>query len=297
MHRISTFFLLFALCWICTGCQTNTTIANNIPDRDANEIVVLLHSRGIQAEKHPAPVSAVGGGGTAELYWDIAVPSQQITEALSILNQMGLPRVKGTSLLDLFGSQGLVPSDLQDRIRYQEGLSSQLASTIRKMDGIIDANVQITFPRDEETTKTLTASVYLKHRGILDNPNSLTITKVKRLVASAVPGLTPENVSVVSDRAPYSDIAFEPLQQHMKEGEYLSVWGIAVAKESLSRFRLVFYAFILILFILASALAWLIWKLFPIIQMKGGPGSLLQPEQYEPHLRPKEEIKKEIDEE
>src|SRR5690606_25821018 len=112
------------------------------------------------------------------------------------------------------------------RIRYQEGLSAQLATTIRKMDGIIDANVQITFPTDEEKEKELTASVYVKHRGILDNPNSLTITKIKRLIASSVPGLTPENVSVVTDRALYADITLEPLQQLEEQRDFTTIWSI-----------------------------------------------------------------------
>lgn len=137
-------FLIFITPLVFTSCQTQSTIVNSIPEREANEIVVLLNSKGIQAQKTAAPAAAIGGG-TGEKMWDITVPASQITDSLAILNQAGLPRLKGTSLLQLFGSQGLVPSDMQDRIRYQEGLSEQLATTIRKMDGIIDANVQIIF--------------------------------------------------------------------------------------------------------------------------------------------------------
>jgi len=88
---------------------------------------------------------------------------------------------------------------MQDRIRFQEGLSQQLANTIRMMDGIVDASVQITFPQgdDEEHRPPLTASVLVKHRGILDNPNSLVVTKIRRLVASSLPGLEVENVTVI----------------------------------------------------------------------------------------------------
>lgn len=274
---ICSFSLMF------TSCATQTTIANNIPEREANEIVVLLNSKGVQAEKVPAQVTAVGGAAGGEKMWDIMVPSSQITEALSILNQAGLPRIKGTTLLDLFGAQGLVPSDLQDRIRYQEGLSDQLASTIRKMDGIIDANVQITFPTgEEEEEKELTASVYVKHRGILDNPNSLTITKIKRLVSSAIPGLKIENVSVVADRAIYADITLHSPEQLEAEKEYVSIWTVIVAKDSASRFRVIFYAFIILLFLLACWIAWLMWKFYPIMKRKGGFFSLFHPEQYEP---------------
>jgi type III secretion protein J len=282
-------FLFAVILTLCAGCATQTTIVNNVSEREANQIVVLLASKGIPAEKSEAAAAA---GQTGASTYNVSVPSSQVTEALAILNSAGLPRTKGTSLLDLFGTQGLVPSDLQDRIRYQEGLSAQLATTIRKMDGIIDADVQITFPQDEETEKELTASVYVKHRGILDNPNSLTITKIKRLVASAIPGLTPENVSVVTDRAIYADITLEPLQQMEEQREYTSIWSIIIAKDSVTRFRLIFYAFIIVLFLLACFAAWLIWKFFPVIKRKGGFLTLFHPHQYEPGISMESEEEK-----
>jgi type III secretion protein J len=275
----SIFLIILGLSLALASCTSKTTIVNSVPERAANEIVVLLNSKGIAAEKISSPVSAVGGA-TAEKMWDITVPPHQVTEALAILNQTGLPRVKGTTLLDLFGTQGLVPSDVQDKIRYQEGLSEQLANTIRKMDGIMDANVQITFPTEELPAQKITASVYVKHRGILDNPNSLAIVKIKRLVSSAVPGLTPENVSVVSDRALFADISLQTPRQLEEERQFISIWSVVVAKGSVFRFRLIFYIFIIVIFLLICLIAWLIWKFLPLIQRKGGLSFLLHPEQY-----------------
>lgn len=281
---------LFVCTFSFVSCTSKSTIVNSVPEREANEIVVLLNSKGIQAEKVSSPVSAVGGA-TTEKMWDIMVPGDQITDSLGILNHAGLPRIKGTTLLDLFGAQGLVPSDMQDKIRYQEGLSEQLATTIRKMDGIMDANVQITFPQEEDTGTALTASVYVKHRGILDNPNSLAVTKIKRLIASALPGLTIENVTVISDRALYSDITLQTPQQLELERDYVSIWSVAVARESVSLFRLIFYTFIILLFLLACALAWILWKFFPLIKSQGGVPFLFQPEQYGPVVLVNEEKK------
>lgn len=287
MRHFLYFFI--ALLTICAGCNTQTNVVNGVTERDANEIVVLLASKGIQAKKTQAAAGI--GGSTEAAKYDITVSAGQITEALSVLNQVGLPRVKGTSLLDIFGTSGLVPSDMQDRIRYQEGLSEQLATTIRKMDGIIDANVQITFKEEGDQEKGLTASVYVQHRGILDNPNSLAVTKIKRLVSSAVPNLTAENVSVITDRALYADLALQPTQQ-LEEGNYVSLWSVHVAKDSVTRFRLIFYAFIILLFLLACTIAWLIWKFWPIIESEGGTETLFYPRPYEPRV-----VKTEVEEE
>lgn len=262
----SLFFIFALLC--CSACDSRSIITHGLSGREANEIVVLLVSKGVSAQKVPQAASSTGGGASEQL-WDISVPAAQITEALAILNQAGLPRMKGTSLLDLFAKQGLVPSEMQEKIRYQEGLSEQMATTIRKMDGIVDASVQISFSPEEDQLP-LTASVYIKHRGVLDNPNSIMVSKIKRLVASAVPGLCPENVSVVSDRASYSDITINGPWGLSDEIDYVSVWGIILAKNSLTKFRLVFYFLILLLFVLSCGLLWVIWKTHTLIAALGG---------------------------
>jgi type III secretion protein J len=264
--RALNFILLVALSFL-VSCNSLTTVAYNLHERDANEIVVLLTSQGVAAEKQPAPTGGAGGESGAKM-WNILVPGSKVTEAISILNRAGLPRAKGTSLLDLFGEQGLVPSEMQNKIRYQEGLSEQLANTIRKMDGIVDADVQITFPPEDSENLSFTASVYVKHRGVLDNPNSLMIGKIKRLVSSALPGLTIDNVSVITDRALFSDMTLESADI-AKEYDFVSVWGIILAKDSIFRFRVIFYAFIFTLFVIASLCVWLIWKSSLIIKQAG----------------------------
>ena len=291
------FFFGFSL-FLITGCSSQTTIINQVPEREANEIVVLLASQGIHAEKIAATSTGIGGGNSEKMY-DILVPSSEITEALAILNRGGYPRVKGQSLLDLFGTQGLVPSDMQDKIRYQEGLSEQLASTIRKMDGILDANVQITFPQEEEEDQPYTASVYVKHRGVLDNPNSLMVTKIKRLVSSALPGLTIENVSVITDRAIYADVSLDmPTQLEQQKLAY--VWGIAIAEDSVKAFQTIFYLLLIFIFLLCSAVCWILWKCLPLMATRGGMKEFFVPKQYQKEeMEAEEEVEEtsEIEEE
>lgn len=296
MRRKRALIFLCALVIGLVSCASQTTIVNSVGEREANEIVVLLASKGIDAIKTATAVTTTGGAATTEQMWDISVPAKQITASLAILNQAGLPRVKGTTLLDLFGTTTLVPSDLQDRIRYQEGLSEQLANTIRKIDGIIDAEVQITLPQ-EESTQPLTASIYVKHHGILDNSNSLLISKIKRLIASAYPGLTVDNVTVVTDRAVVSDISLELFEKAEKIEEFVSIWGVVIAKDYTSKFRMIFYTFSLLVFLLLSSLTWLIWKFYPLIGEYGGVKSLFLPYQLKPGAISEEKIEKEILEE
>jgi type III secretion protein J len=280
---------LFVFCLLLglTGCETNMNIVNEVEEREANEIIVFLASKGIPADKVPSPTSSSAGGGqvTAQL-WSIAVPPARTTEAMAILNQNGLPRLKGVNLLDLFAKQGLMSSEKEESIRYQAGLASQLTNTIRKIDGVIDANVELSFPEQQTLPgapgtqqQKVTASVYVKHQGILDDPNSHLVTKIKRLVSGSVTGLDINDVTVISDRSRYTDISMAQVMDELtpKSKEYVSIWSIVINKASLGTFRLIFFTLLILSIFFAVLAGWLIWKFYPIVRKEGGFKVLLNP--------------------
>lgn len=294
IHKLR--FLLLLLCTLLTltGCQQNTLIVTAVEEREANEIIVFLASRGIAASKvaytNSAPGSAQGGA-----KWNISVPANKSTDAMAILNQNGLPRLKGVNLLDLFGTSGMMSSEKENTIRYQAGLSEQIASTIRKIDGVIDADVQISFPSNDSsgsampwepaTTQKITAAVYVKHQGILDDPNSHLIMKIKRLVSGSINGLDINDVTVISDKARFADITLgqspEMLSGTPREENYVSIWSIVMSKNSASRFRTVFFFLCFFMVMFALFTAWLIWKIYPSLKTAGGLKQLLQPSPFE----------------
>lgn len=278
------YLLLLCLCLpLLTSCESRKTIVNSLDEKEANEILVYLATKGIDAVKVPAKEAGGGGGGGSKIQlWDISVPDVQVLEAMSYLNQVGLPRRRSQNLLNIFTGAGLVPSETEQKIRYQAGLAEQIASTIRKIDGILDAEVQISIPEEDplspEKKQKITASVWVKHNGILDDPNSHLVTKIKRLVAASVPSLDYDNVTVIGERARYNEI---PVISSIPEEEkqYVSVWSIIIAKESLSRFRVIFFSFTIAILILALLLSWIFWKMFPILKSHGGFAELF-------HLKP-----------
>jgi type III secretion protein J len=284
MVFLSLIFFLFCL----TGCENNIVIINEIDEREANEIVVFLASKGIPAEKVTA-VSTNPGGTEGAAKYSISVESSQATDAMAILNQNGLPRKKGTNLLELFSSTGLMTSDKQETIRYQAGLAEQIANMIRKIDGVIDADVQLSFPVESSTPVIpggtpvapvkITAAVYVKHMGILDDPNTHLITKIKRLVAGSVTGLDINDVTVISDRSRFTDVALTPSTETLepKAKEYVSIWSIVMSKSSASRFRFIFFLLMACAIIFALILGWLLWKFYPVLKRRGGFKSLMHP--------------------
>lgn len=266
--------LLLPLCALLfASCSSSRTIVNALDEREANEILVFLSSKNIEAAKVQNQEAGATGGAKIVL-WDIQVPESQAVEAMALLNQSGLPRRRGQSLLNIFAGGGLVPSELQEKIRYQAGLAEQIASTIRKIDGVLDAEVQISFPEEDPLNPgkkkgKLTASVYVKHSGVLDDPNSLLIPKIKRLVAASVPGLDYDNVTVIADRARYTG-GGPIIPSAEPEKNFVNIWGVTLAQDSVTHFRILFFSFILALLLLAIALGWTMWKIYPLLQQSGG---------------------------
>lgn len=265
------FLILFLVSIILAGCENNQSIVSNIDEREANEIVVFLASKNIAAQKIQSK-AAEGPGAESSISYDIYVDTNKMVEAMAILNQNGLPRIKGTNLLKLFAKSGLMTSDKEETIRYQAGLEEELKNIIRKIDGVIDADVRISFPVAESTGLTPTeskvkAAVYVKHQGVLDDPNQLLESKIKRLVSASIDNLSFEDVSIVSDKSRFTDIKFpgsyDIIGPKGLEKEYVKIWSIIMTKSSAKKFRTIFFTLIFVIFIFAGLAAWLIYKFYP----------------------------------
>lgn len=279
--RAGTFwrsFLFLCVMLFLTSCEGNKTIVNHLDQSEANEILVFLASNKISAEKVKS-AEAGGGGVSKGVFWDIIVKTTDANEAMRLLNQQGLPRRPGKNVLDIFSTGGLVSSDLQEKIKYRAALAEQLASTIRKYDGILDSDVQVSFPEEDPLNPgkmrgKITASVWVKHSGVLDDPNSHLATKIKRFVSSSITGLNYDDVTVIGERSRLGDVNVDSIGAHEEEKSYVNVWGVVISKDSLSLFRWIFFTFSLLLLLTALTLVWLMWKLWPVLIRHGGFKSL-----------------------
>lgn len=296
-----TLFLICALLFLAS-CESRRAIAHGLDEKEANEIIVVLEPRGISAQK--VQEASAGGGAQNVVTWKIEVADDQATTAMSILNQLGLPRRRGKNLLNIFEDSGLVPSELQERIKFEEGLGESIASSIRKMDGILDADVRLSFPKEDplnpqkRTQERITASVYVKHAGALDDPNSLMVQRIKRFVAGSVVGLDYDNVTVIPDRARYAEESLRDLERSLQEEkEYVSIWSVVVAKESATKFRVIFFSYTLSLLILVLVAVWVMWKVWPLLTANGGIKSLFQLKTIKPSQPPQPKPEKSDDEE
>jgi type III secretion protein J len=274
MRSVYSFFLLFCVL-LLSSCTENKSIVMDVDEREANTIVVFLASKGIKAEKTMQVATAAGGGG-ANLF-TIMVSSEDTTRAMAFLNQNGLPRPQSTNLLTIFAKSGLMSSASEETIRYQAGLAEQIAGTIRRIDGVIDAQVQIAFPKEETTigqqtnTQKITAAVYIKHQGVLDDPNSHLVAKIKRLVAASVSGLDINDVNIIPDRARFLDVNLTSSSEMLSgpTTSYVELMRVKVAQESVGTFQTLFFSLLSLgIFFFLMAIT-LVWKCYPILKKQG----------------------------
>ena len=287
MRKALLWLLPFIL--LLSGCENSRVIVNNVDEREANEIIVFLASKGINVQKIAAPTAVGVAAQNNTPKYSLSVSEKDMNEAMAILNQNGLPRKQGTNLLELFAKQGLMTTDKEESIRYQAGLEQQIANTIRKIDGVIDAEVQLAFPESSGAATTgatpqaplqrVTAAVYVKHQGIVDDPNSHLVSKIKRLVAGSVNGLDINDVTVISDRSRFTDVTLSGALEGATNPprDYISVWSIVIAKQSLPKFRLLFFLLIASNISFVVIALWLVWKVYPILREHGGLRQLLNP--------------------
>lgn len=295
-------FWLLPFILLLAGCDTNRVIVNNVDEREANEIIVFLASKGINVQKVAAPAAVGVAAQAGAPKYSLAVSEKDMNDAMAILNQNGLPRKQGTNLLELFAKQGLMTTDKEESIRYQAGLEQQIANTIRKIDGVIDAEVQLAFPdataaaaagpTPQAPVQRVTAAVYVKHQGIVDDPNSHLVSKIKRLVAGSVNGLDINDVTVISDRSRFTDVTLGASLEGASNQprDYTSVWNIVISKQSLTRFRFLFFLLISTNIVLLFFAVWMVWKIYPILREQGGLRQLLNPiPMQKPEETPKQE--------
>lgn len=282
-----------------TGCEKNEAIVSGIEEKEANLILVLLKNKGIEAQKIRQATSGAAAQGAGPKF-SISVPEGDTIEAISFLNQNGLPKKMGTNLLDLFAKQGLMTTEKEETIRYHAGLAQQLTNVILMIDGVIDASVQLSFPPEQtaitaanqskEEKPKITSAVYVKHQGVIDDPNTHLEDKIRRIISGSITGLDINNVTIVSDRARLADLSID----EMPEGfyapqEYVSIWSIVMSKTSAARFRTLFFLIMTLLIIFAVITGWLLWKLYPLLRKKEGFKSLLSPSPIQMPEKSKEE--------
>ena len=192
----------------------------NLRSADAATIVAEL-------DKRKTPYRLAQGGAT------ILAPQDQIDGTRLAISNEDLP-LKGAVGFELFNKSDMGLTEFAQKINYQRALQGELARTIMTIDAVDSARVHLSIadptlfrddrrPSKASITLTLRPGKSLSHEAVLG---------IQRLVASAVPDLSADDVVVLDESgatisgsaapAPAEDNSPQAQERHAVEQYYVS---------------------------------------------------------------------------
>ncbi|MEZ5490675.1 MAG: flagellar basal-body MS-ring/collar protein FliF [Gammaproteobacteria bacterium] len=132
----------------------------------------------------------------------ITVPADQVRRLRMQLASQGLPRTTSQGFDILDEDQGLGTSNFVEQARYNRALEQELTQTIKQIQGVRDARVHLSIPRQSSfirNSRKPSASVMLD---VMDMqvPGDSQLSGILHLVASSISGLETDQVSIVDQR-------------------------------------------------------------------------------------------------
>ncbi len=162
---------------------------SNLDIKEAGSITAALDQAGVKYE--------VKGDGST-----ILVGRDEVASTRLMLSGKGLP-TSGSVGYEIFDeANALGQTDFVQQLNRQRALEGELARTIRSLDGITSARVHLVLPKRqlfEDEAEQPSAGITIGVGG--REPNAQQVRAMQNLVASAVPNLKPERVTVVDQHA------------------------------------------------------------------------------------------------
>ena len=241
-------FGLVVSAWVClvaVGCQAE--LQHGLSEPEANELLVLLATRGIAANK----ARDTQGEG-----WMVLVAEAEQSRAWRAMEQAGLPRRAARGFEAIYPRSGLLPSPDEERVMLQAATSGELERSLQHIEGVLDARVHLVLPPRArlrppgQADPPARASVLLRvkpERGDMDP------SKIAALVSGAVDGLASGDVEVLIDPA-------APAPQ-VEGATFESLGPIKVAPGSTGPLRWFIGALVLLILLGSGALIFTLFKL------------------------------------
>ncbi len=183
----------FTAAALVAGCSV--PVAVDLDEAEANRVAAALDAKGVAAEKTVEP----GADGR----FRVEVGRDDAALAALVLTDENLPRERTPRLVDALETDALVPSPIEEHEKLLAGVAGELERTLGGVDGVLSARVHLAVPRPDPladgASPAPSASVLVRYRG---DRAPLSEAEVRRLVAGAVPGLSPERVAVVETPVP-----------------------------------------------------------------------------------------------
>lgn len=183
MRFLRAVVLCYCLASLLAGCSS-APVADDVQQREANQIVAVLGKHKIQANL----VKARSGKGK----YSVLVKESDFPRAAEVLSRLGLPAEKKPSFQDLTGSNGIIPPSREvEALRLDRAVASELEELLRARSDVASASVLVRM-HSREANERPTVTVVIQRSG----PRELDISAVREIARRAVSGIQNEDVYV-----------------------------------------------------------------------------------------------------
>jgi len=223
----------------------DTALYTNLGEREANAMVAVLLREGIAASRK------VQDNGQLS----VVVDEKRFAQAMAVLDNAGLPGQSFSNMGQVFKSNGLVSSPVQERAQMVYALSEELSHSVSEIDGILAARVHVVLPDNDLLKRVISpssASVLVRYDPTVDI-NQL-IPQIKTLVANGISGLNYDGVSVTAIKA---SVARQQANAQPRLASFLGMWML---EDNVPRARMIFGVLLLGILGLAGVLGWQQWQ-------------------------------------
>lgn len=182
---IAAIIAVMVVFWLWSQKPDYRVLFSNFADKDGGAIVAELDKLGV-------PYQFAEGGGA------ILVPADQVHQVRLKLAAQGLPK-GGNIGFELLENQKFGVSQFVEQVNFQRGLEGELERSIQSISAVQAARIHLAIPKPSVFVREQqypTASVLLNlHNG--RRLDAQQVAAVVHLVASSVPNLSAEHVTVV----------------------------------------------------------------------------------------------------
>ncbi len=188
MMMVALALLAFALVYTLMNAPSYRSVLSGVTEADQQAAFEALKA----GEFKPVIDTANG---------QITVPASRYHEARLYLASKGLPKTAQSGIDSLKDQSAMTTSQFMEQVRYNAAMEQELARSITQIDSIQSARVHLAitkpsvFVRDRTPPKA--SVVVTPFAGRMVSPSQ--VQALIHLVASSVPMLTPENVTVVDN--------------------------------------------------------------------------------------------------
>lgn len=213
MRRLGVLSVVVLFTLALAGCGS-TPVADDLAQREANEIVAVLRERGITGS-----VSKGRGSGR----YSVSVASAKYGEAASVLSRLGLPGERRATFQEMTATSGIIPSSRAvENLRLDRAIAAQIEDLLQARSDVYATSAVVR--RHVAGSEKPSVSVIVQRL-----PGAtLTPDEVRDIAAHAVLGVSKEDVFVsIGDSPRFKDAAGRDLPQEGADlVPFLLLWQV-----------------------------------------------------------------------